>query len=185
MIAPLNLELAQSPAKVNAAWGNCSGPLSWQICSELERFLWTPASLMAVWRHSWIRHVWLGNMQHIWTPPVFEHSVLWSALSDAAYTHLEACNCHRIWRSECNPLRKSYKGVLLSGVPLSISVGSLCFPLIRPSRQRWRNLAAGRLFLGAKARDFFRKEISGCCIYVMWCDVCYWGKLNIILATLC
>lgn len=69
---PLNLELAQSPAKVNAVWGDCSRPLSWQVCREWERFLLNPASLMAVWQHSWIRHVWLGNMQHnIWEPPVF------------------------------------------------------------------------------------------------------------------
>lgn len=94
---PLNLELAWIHAKVNAVWGSCFGALSWQNCGDWERFLLTAASLMAVWHLSWITHVWLGNMQHIWEPPILERSVLWSAQSDVAYTHLEASSCHQTW----------------------------------------------------------------------------------------
>ena len=111
---------------------------------ERERFSLTRASLMAVWQLSWIRHVWLGCMQHIWEPPVSEHSVLWSARSDVVYTHLEACSCHQTWSSQ--PFlhvwihyKKSYSGDLVESFPVSWHVLFVLFPIVTWSlRQSWK-----------------------------------------------
>lgn len=78
-------------------------------CSDWARFLLTPTSLMAVWQLSWIKHVRLGNMQHILEPPILEHSVLRSARPDVAYTHLEGSSCQRTW---CPDPHSTYKSIM-------------------------------------------------------------------------
>lgn len=95
---PRNLELLRRSSKVNVVWGNCCGaPIRIKNCIDWVRFLLTPTLLMAVWQLSWIKHVWLGNMQHILEPPILVHSALRFARPNVAYTHLEGSSCQWTW----------------------------------------------------------------------------------------
>ncbi len=145
--------------------------LSFDKSAESERDSSWHASLIAVWQLSWIRHVWLGNIEHIWEPPNLGHYVLccaWCGLLSSGGLQLSLD--------------------LMSPAPSQkILQGSHLYVFL------YHNLANHSVleeikqlpfyFIRAKAKDIFEKgaidytEIIVCCIFALWCDVFYWNKL--------
>lgn len=128
-------------------------------CSDWARFLLTPTSLMAVWQLSWIKHVRLGNMQHILEPPILEHSVLRSARPDVAYTHLEGSSCQRTW---CPDPHSTYKSIMeiFHWCPLVsnfVCIWFCCFSLLITGHNE-RKFSSNWPFVGLNQNSSFRGE---------------------------
>lgn len=90
-------------------------------------------------------------------------------MPDVAYTHLDACSCHRsppVYSPCASPLRKSYEGVLLSAACLSVSVASLCFSPVatysatEAELEKVKRLGSW-LFTSQGSGKAFRKDNSG------------------------